>query len=56
MGKFNVGNFNFKKRFNLPIDNTWGAFFEGNVYFTGGGNGGSNFTEEKEKVVVLLVI
>jgi hypothetical protein len=44
VGKFNEGNFNFKEKFNLPIDNTFGEFFNGNVYFAGGGSGGNNFT------------
>jgi len=44
IGKFNVGNFNFKEDFGLPVDNTLGEFFNGNVYFAGGGNAGNNFT------------
>jgi len=44
VGKFNEGNFNFKEKFNLPIDNTFGEFFNGNVYFAGGGSGGNNFS------------
>ena len=45
VGKFNEGNFNFKERFNLPTDNSLGEFFNGNVYFAGGGSGGENFTD-----------
>ena len=40
IGKYEVGTFNFKERFNLPINNTLGEFFNENAYFAGGGSGG----------------
>jgi hypothetical protein len=44
IGKYEVGTFNFKEKFNLPTDNTLGEFFDGNVYFAGGGAVGANDT------------
>jgi hypothetical protein len=40
IGKYSVGTFNFKVGFGLPVDNTLGEFFNGNVYFAGGGSSG----------------
>jgi hypothetical protein len=40
IGKYEVGTFNFKEKFNFPTDNTIGEVFEGNVYFAGGGGAG----------------
>jgi len=41
IGKYMLGTFNFKEDFGLPVDNTLGEFFNGNVYFAGGGSCGT---------------
>jgi len=40
IGKYIVRTFNFKEDFGLPTDDTLGEFFNGNMYFAGGGSCG----------------